>query len=647
MDDTTCINQFDFPLLTLSFEDYNKIRQILAFGFIPGRETKHFSNFLNDIKQFHIYNIRVFIVDRWRPQSKAIKTVFPESEIVFCKIHLYRNIRTSFGEYSMIGSLFIQFMNLKITEEQYINEIQKIIPKTKKHHFLLTHLIDDIKSYSPYYLNKLQLRSHRTTNPQEGLFGTLKQRCGNKIYSLLIIFEVMKDIYISGIMKSMSFFPKTFDIKIFNSAKKQIGELAFNMLKKEYEKAKEINNLIFSNNEEDIQRFRNIINEECKCQIKNEYGLICFHDILQRIKENEYPLIPVDSIPEIYYVQEINEESDIGNEDATSFNIEDENNDELIDFSYTNLMAKFSKVASHAKKNPQIQKNIKLLFDNIKSINIGEGKDPLTIHEKGRKTVRPSNKVTNSGARKRKRKYCCRNCGSPNHNSKTCKYKKKDDSFKNDEREDDEDVIEIIDTGVNKKAESNEDYSDDDIKECKNEDIDDFSDDNIKGSNDKSDDNSTDFSDDNDDGNNGEKNDNNNDFVNDNDDDIDMYNDFSDIEYDVRNAIKNRNKLMKLLSETQLNILDTYPIFEKFLWQIVEIKDASDRPTINGVYHTQYSDVKNSISRRIFDEKESEIIAIKLIYEMNFEMEIPPDMIEDILIMCRKFDRQYSSDESE
>ena len=51
MDDTTCMNNFDFPLIVLSFEDYNKIRQLFAFGFIPGREAKDFAKFLNDIKK--------------------------------------------------------------------------------------------------------------------------------------------------------------------------------------------------------------------------------------------------------------------------------------------------------------------------------------------------------------------------------------------------------------------------------------------------------------------------------------------------------------------------------------------------------------------------------------------------------------------
>lgn len=51
LDDTTCVDEYDFPLITLCFEDQNKYREILAFGFMAGREFDHFKNFLEDIKK--------------------------------------------------------------------------------------------------------------------------------------------------------------------------------------------------------------------------------------------------------------------------------------------------------------------------------------------------------------------------------------------------------------------------------------------------------------------------------------------------------------------------------------------------------------------------------------------------------------------
>lgn len=78
-------------------------------------------------------------------------------------------------------------------------------------------------------------------------------------------------------------------------------------------------------------------------------------------------------------------------------------------FSYSNLMAKFSKAVAHGR-NAEIQKNIKLFFKNMHPIYI----------EKGRKTLRTSNKINNCCARKRKRKYCVVRCHSPKHDKRAC-----------------------------------------------------------------------------------------------------------------------------------------------------------------------------------------------------------------------------------
>ena len=133
MDDTCCINIFDFPLITITFQDFNAIRQLLAFGFLAGREAKHFEAFLSDVKKIINNDIRVFIIDRWAGQLKAIKKVFPNSNIVFCRIHLERNISQTFGCYSRLGSLFNQLINGSIKDDAYLSELKKLIDKASKH----------------------------------------------------------------------------------------------------------------------------------------------------------------------------------------------------------------------------------------------------------------------------------------------------------------------------------------------------------------------------------------------------------------------------------------------------------------------------------------------------------------------------------
>ena len=76
-----------------------------------------------------------------------------------------------------------------------------------------------------------------------------------------------------------------------------------------------------------------------------------------------------------------------------------------------------------------------------------------------------------------------------------------------------------------------------------------------------------------------------------------------------------------------------------FLWQIAEKKDPKDRPTINGIYNTQYPSIKSYVLSIFSDSLESaELETIQLIFEMNFDMSIPSDLIADIMDMCKTWE---------
>lgn len=608
MDDTCCVNQYDFPLVVISFEDYNESRQILAYSFIPGREKDHFKTFLFDVKN-HIQNsIRVFIIDRWRAQVCAINEIFPEANIVFCKIHIYRNIRSVFGENSKVGSLFNQLIQGTISDEVYLSSLQKIIDSIKKHKRFLRNLQNELKSYSPSTLNHLQLRGHRTTNIQEGIFGTLKQNTNNDIVPLSELFEIMKDIFVSGIINSMSIIPQQFEKKVSQIG--YIGQSAFNKLNVELKEAqKRIHSIMFGKLQPN--QICELLNEDCHCTIKREFGLLINHDILENIKNSKYPYITNEMIPQIYLIKNFNETEDNDQHSETV----DDPADMNIDFSYSNIMPKLSKIATHAKNNKDIQKNLIELFDNIQAIEFGNDYEPLTIHEKGRRIGRPSN----CGAKKKKRIHHCSICGSTKHNKKTCHFKqydvennivdlknseedyeKEDNSNENKENENDTELV------FDEPSNDNEEEDDSDI-----ESIDDFDDDIDIVWDDKNDDN------DNEEEEESENNANN-----------DLY--FSD-----GNIINQHSKIIKTLSKNQLLIIEQCPVFEKFLWQIAENKDASDRASINGVYFVQYNDIKNFAQRYMKENESPEIEAIKLIYEVNFNSPIPKEIVNDILVMCK------------
>lgn len=349
MDDTVCTNQYDFPLVTICFEDYNKALQLLAFSFIPGREKDHFKTFLLDVKNHIQKPIRVFIIDRWKSQVCAIAEIFPDAKIVFCKIHIFRNIRSVFGENLKVGSLFNQLVQKTISEDIYIDELKKLIMSAKKHKRFLQNLLDEINSYSPYTIDFLMLRGHRTTNIQEGLFGTLKQQTNNDIVPLSELFEIMKDIFVSGVIKSMSEKPERFPKKV--SRLENIGTVAYEILDVEQKEANNKVNIAMTGSLNQKQTAE-LLNDVCTCNIKNEYGLPCRHDIFNNIKNSKIPFIPDKSIPSIYLIPNNTEEAD---ENAQSLHVDD-NPEAEIDFSYSNIMPKLSKIATHAKKKQRYSK---------------------------------------------------------------------------------------------------------------------------------------------------------------------------------------------------------------------------------------------------------------------------------------------------
>lgn len=54
-------------------------------------------------------------------------------------------------------------------------------------------------------------------------------------------------------------------------------------------------------------------------------------------------------------------------------------------------------------------------------------------------------------------------------------------------------------------------------------------------------------------------------------------------------------KALESLSLEQLNLYQRYPVFHEFLLQIAKKKDINDIETLNGIYYSQWKNVKESI----------------------------------------------------
>ena len=197
-----CTNKFRYPIIAIFCFDENDKAQLLAVGIISGKTFNDFMIFLKDISE--LINIRVFICDRLEAQYKAIKKVFNTSHIVFCRLHIKRNIIDHCGKNSKIYSAINDLFNKRISSQEYLKILNEEINSKPKYLNHLLLLREHFKHYDPEVLKNLRLRDHYTSNMLEGIFSTIKTWSDHKILPLaevLNIFIMHSDMLIKKIFQ--------------------------------------------------------------------------------------------------------------------------------------------------------------------------------------------------------------------------------------------------------------------------------------------------------------------------------------------------------------------------------------------------------------------------------------------------------------
>lgn len=121
--------------------------------------------------------MRIFLVDREEAQENAIKSIFG-SQIVYCKIHIWRNLVASFTENSEIARLYDRLIHRDISADAYKREVQDIASKSNKHRQQLNNLIIDLPKYAPEVIEKLYLKGKDTTSSSShGRLSGLSMNC--------------------------------------------------------------------------------------------------------------------------------------------------------------------------------------------------------------------------------------------------------------------------------------------------------------------------------------------------------------------------------------------------------------------------------------------------------------------------------------
>lgn len=374
IDDTMCTNKYKFPVVPCFCIDDNNQGQLLAIGIIIGKTIEDFCQILEDVKSYVL--IRVFICDRLESQKSAIERVFPEAIIVFCRVHLERNIREACGNGSRMHRAIIDLFHGTIQTSDFVKILDSEIrfnDKAKNHLLLLKK---HLQYYDPEKLFNKCLRKHYTSNLAEGLFGRIKSWLDNKITPMVEILNCFIREAMIMMKRNIKSEPNVISPEIYTG--KKLGSLATEILTNVHKKL--MNELEKSISGDSII----LLNQECHCIEKYEFNLPCIHDFIQRMKLHQRPLFTEIDIPEIYF------KCDLGVKQSTEIKVLEPKNKSNIKYTYQNIIDMVIPIAAEAEKNPNVQQLFINLFEKFSEMKLPNFGSPPSLQTPGRQITRQS-----------------------------------------------------------------------------------------------------------------------------------------------------------------------------------------------------------------------------------------------------------------
>ena len=410
VDDTSCTNKYNMPVLAMIVEDQNGRNQVLAFCVMESRQEFVFDRFFNRVKE-SVGQIRLFICDRNRTQKNSLLRIWPNCKIIYCSVHIGRNLRNSVS--IEIFNLYQKMRKLLITEDDFLDACREFInayPNAKGSK-TLNNLLCETDNWLPSKIINYTHCDNETSNRVEGFFGSLKNILEHRIVTLAELIRAIcirgDRLYLTSINEPSMNVPNDL---ISTEDSRLIGSLALNIIHSEY-------NDLSCNGclEKEYSR-------DC-CKTHLIFGLPCKHLLLQRIKNDAVPLLSIEDIPKRWkylhntqIVSQKNPITTIIREDAP------------IDYSYSGCIARFEKYFSSAHRSQEIRDALDKCILQLSTVEHQSGtneelKPPPCLNISGRPFSHPRNNseiASRSGAPKRKRKYHCSICGSSDHTAPRC-----------------------------------------------------------------------------------------------------------------------------------------------------------------------------------------------------------------------------------
>lgn len=117
IDDTACPNKYGLNMECIIVMDYYGRSHILSFGALLNQSSDGVKLFFKDVGEFTRIEFRLMVLDRSAAQLTAIREIYPNTNYVYCIIHIGRNIMDNLnGE---IASKLKELIDDIITEEEF------------------------------------------------------------------------------------------------------------------------------------------------------------------------------------------------------------------------------------------------------------------------------------------------------------------------------------------------------------------------------------------------------------------------------------------------------------------------------------------------------------------------------------------------
>lgn len=365
IDDTSCTNYFGQSLFVIMAIDENYHDQVLSFALMSKKTIKSISRFFRELKK-KVGNIRIFLTDRNKAQIESLKLIWPESQIIYCAVHIGRNIKNVVGD--EMFKFYIQMRKEIISEDDLLDKFREYIrkhnddPNYSKANNLLKTLLKEIDHWLPSKIDIYEHCDTDTTNRIEGFFGNLKTLTDHHILSFKYL------------LKAIFILAKRFKASSANQKQSSINPYIISIQEQNQISSFALDKVLCEFNEIEFEDDNYLHSHSC-CITRIVYGIPCKHILKQRKSENKDPLLTINDFSQ-RWLHSIDYNIDINVKSSISSQILEE--DDSFDFSYASLIGEFEKYFSAASKCKPIQAALVDCLNTLDQIEVNpEGNSDL------------------------------------------------------------------------------------------------------------------------------------------------------------------------------------------------------------------------------------------------------------------------------